>query len=83
MSLEELKMAKHKVIGVKQTLKAVEKGEAERVYIADDAEERVVKDLKALCEAKGVPIHRVESMALLGKTCKIEVGAAAAALLKV
>ncbi|MBQ5832456.1 MAG: ribosomal L7Ae/L30e/S12e/Gadd45 family protein, partial [Selenomonadales bacterium] len=53
MSLERLKNGK-KVIGIKQTTKAVTKNIATCVFLADDADERVLAPLKALCEANKV-----------------------------
>ena len=81
MSLEMLKSAK-KSIGVKQTTKAVEKGLAAHVFIARDADERVVSPIRLLCSQKGLPVDDNVSMAELGKACAIDVGAAAAAALK-
>ncbi len=76
-----LKNAK-RVIGIKQVTKAVKNDLAKCVYIADDADDRVLSSLKELCNAKGVEIISGASMAELGKSCNIEVGAAAVALLK-
>jgi len=81
MQLERLKAAKHKTVGLKQTLKALEKGLAKLVFIADDAEQHVTKPLLRLCLEKSVPVQSVMSMEDLGKACGIEVGAATAAVL--
>lgn len=81
MSFETLKTAK-KVIGVKQTTKAVEKELAAVVYIAEDADQRVTQPLIELCERKATRMEKVPTMAELGKACAIEVGAAAVAALK-
>lgn len=75
-----LKNAK-RVIGIKQVTKAVRNHLAKCVYIADDADDRVLSPLKELCEAEGIEVISAASMAELGKACNIEVGAAAAALL--
>lgn len=71
-----------KVIGVRQTTKAVQNGEAVQVFVACDAEARLVAPLRALCEASGVPLTEAESMRALGQACGIEVGAAVAAILR-
>ncbi len=71
-----------KVIGAKQTVKAVEKGIASLVYLAEDADRRITQPIRELCEAKGVRIVTVPTMAELGKACSIEVGAAAVAQVK-
>ncbi len=71
-----------RVIGIKQVSKAIDRGVAEKVYVADDAEKRVVLPLEELCDRHGVSIIRIATMKELGLVCGIEVGAAAAALLK-
>lgn len=81
VSLEMLKNGK-KSIGTKQTVKTVEKGLAAMVFVARDADERVVSPIRALCSQKGVPLQEVATMTELGKACGIEVGAAAAAAFK-
>jgi len=45
-----------RVIGTKQTVRALEKGCVSAVYIASDAEEHVIRDVKALCAKNGVPM---------------------------
>jgi large subunit ribosomal protein L7A len=79
--LESLKTG-NKTAGLKQSLKAVEAGRAKAVFIAADADERVVAGLKQLCERNGVSIIPVESMKQLGKACGIQVETAVACLLK-
>lgn len=81
MSHEELTMAKHKAVGTRQTIKALERGKAKAIYLAKDAEERIIKNLMELCKANGVEVIHVDTMAQLGKACGIEVGAASAAIL--
>lgn len=71
-----------KTIGLKQTARLVETDGAARVFIALDADERVVGKLRELCASKGVEVVPAESMKVLGKACGIDVGAAVAALLK-
>ena len=81
MSHDELKMARHKAVGTKQTIKALERGEAKTVYLAMDADERITTSVLELCKANGVEIIYVDTMAQLGKACGIEVGAASVAIL--
>ncbi len=82
MGQSSLQKASNRVIGVKQVSKAVNRGIAESVYVADDAEDRVLQPLTELCDSLGVPVVRISTMKELGADCGIEVGAAAAALLK-
>ena len=80
MPFSELKDGK-KVIGSKQVKKAISKGIAKKVYLANDAEPHIVKPLLDLCQAHNVETVKVENMESLGKLCGIEVGSAAVALL--
>jgi len=82
MSLDDLKTAVAKVVGVKQTAKALQKQTASGVFIAADAEERITAPIKAECEKQNVDCMVVESMQALGKACGIHAGASAAAILK-
>jgi len=77
-----LAQSRAKTVGAKQTLKAVERGHAQAVYIARDAERRVVEPVTAACRIRGIPVMEVESMQVLGKLCGIDVGCACASLLK-
>lgn len=81
MTLESLKGVA-RVIGVKQVTKAVQKSQADAVFLADDADGRVTEPLLHLADEIGVPVVHVPTMQELGKACSIEVGAAAAAVLK-
>ena len=81
MSLDTLKNEK-KTIGVKQVTKAVEKDLVQAIYIAQDAEQRLVGPLRILCNQKKLVIDTTPTMVELGKACSIEVGAAAVAVMK-
>ncbi len=80
--MERLKNTRIKVVGTKQTQKAIEKDQAMVVYVASDAEERVVSPIIRLCEEKNLELVLVDSMSELGKACGIKVGAATAATIK-
>lgn len=81
MTLDTLKSA-NRVIGIKQVAKAVKRGNVRRVFIADDADERVIEPIEMLCREHEIPIEQTASMQELGQACGIEVGAAAAAVLE-
>lgn len=71
-----------RVAGAKETYRALVSDAAEKVYVAKDAEPRVVRDLIEMCRKKNVQIVYVESMKLLGELCRLRVGAAACAVLR-
>ncbi len=79
--ISELRTA-HKVTGVKQSKKAVRDGKAEKVYIALDAEKRVVSPIYELCSQTGTPVHEVATMTELGDAAGIDVGAAVVTVLR-
>ncbi|MDP2872894.1 MAG: ribosomal L7Ae/L30e/S12e/Gadd45 family protein [Bacillota bacterium] len=78
---ERLRAARNKCVGAKQTLKAVQSGQARVVYVAQDADARVVGPVLGGAQELGLEIVRVNTMKELGKMCGIEVGAAVAAVL--
>lgn len=78
--LEDLKNAR-KVVGLNQTIKLVEEQAAKKVYIAKDADPKVIMPLYVLCQQYQVEVEQVENMKLLGKACGIEVKAAVACIL--
>lgn len=82
MSYEKVERAKELAIGINQTIKAVEHGVAQEVFIAEDADRRLTNKIALLCKEKGVSVIYVNSMKELGKACGIDVGAAAAAIKK-
>lgn len=71
-----------KVVGFKQTRKAVCRSDTEAVFLAEDADPELTGALEQLCLERKVPVERLASMKELGALCGISVGASAAALLK-
>ncbi len=82
MALEELKEAPKIVVGTRQTTKALDSGSALVVFIAEDAEEKVTAPIVHACSQRGIEMQRVDTMAQLGKACRIKVGAAVAAIIE-
>lgn len=79
--LSELRAA-HKVIGVKQSKKAIRDGAAAEVYVALDAEKRVVGSIYELCSETNTQVHEITTMAELGDAVGIDVGAAVVTVLR-
>ena len=82
MADERLLSSRKKTVGAKQTLKALERGQAKAVFVAKDADRFVVDPILQLGLQKGIPIIQVETMQSLGKACRIAVGCAVAAILE-
>lgn len=82
MSYDKVKQANTLMIGTKQTIKAIEQGKTQEVFIAQDADQQLIAKLIPLCEKRKVAIVYVDSMKKLGQVCGIEVGAAMVAIVK-
>ena len=78
--MQSMLSGSNKVVGAKQVLKAVEAGEAVRVFIASDADVFVTRRVYDACREKGVQVTEVPSMRELGEACGVQVKAAAAAV---
>ncbi|WP_440059011.1 50S ribosomal protein L7Ae [Thermogladius sp. 4427co] len=68
--------------GTNETTKAVERGQAKLVLIAEDVDPpEIVAHLPVLCDEKKIPYIYVPSKQRLGEAAGIEVAAASAAIL--
>ena len=67
--------------GTNETTKAVERGNAELILVAEDVQpEEVVMHLPELADEKGVPFVFVETQDEIGAAAGLQVGSAAAAI---
>ena len=73
--------SKTKVIGVKQSSKAIREGRATRVFLAVDADPAITDPVAAGCAEAGIPVEDGHTMAQLGQACHISVGASVVAIL--
>jgi large subunit ribosomal protein L7A len=80
--LEALHRAESRAVGANQTAKAIRKRRAEVVFVARDADRRVVEPVLQAAREMGVPVVEVPTGKELGRACGIAVGASAAAILK-
>ena len=88
--MEMLKSAAKKAVGTKAVLRALTAGEAACVYVASDIDTflyqngytKPVKKVTRACAEVNVPVNKVESNKELGKVCGLNIGCAAAAVLK-
>ena len=63
------------VVGLKQSIKAINGGKAKKVYLAADADFYISAKVSDACADIGVDIEVSFTMEELGKMCKIDVGA--------
>ncbi len=78
---ERVKAHKKRTVGASATLRALQKHELSEVYVADDADSRVVQPVIEACRDAGVPVSHVDSQTKLGKACGLSVGASAVGLI--
>jgi len=79
---EALRISGRRAVGVREARKHLERDRVERVIVAQDADPSVTQELLREAAARGVAVSYTDSMAELGRACGIQVGAAAAALLR-
>jgi len=79
---DSLKRLPNKTVGMKQTKRALEKGQVVKLYVAKDAEAHIVRPLIQAAEEQHLEIIEVPTMAELGRACGIDVGAAVVGILK-
>ena len=71
-----------RVVGAKQVKRALKDGRAARLYMALDADPRMLQPLVQEAVNRQVPVSQVPTMKDLGAACGIAVGAAVAVLVK-
>ncbi len=69
-------------VGLKSSLRALKDNCAEKLIIAEDCDQHVSRQLIELAKEKSVTIEYVDTMKNLGQLCQIDVGAAAAVIIK-
>ena len=72
----------NRVVGAKQVRRALKDGRAVRLYMAMDADPRLLQPLVQDAVNRQVPVSQVPTMKELGQSCGIAVGAAVAVLLR-
>ena len=78
--LSELRSGK-KVVGAKQSRRAIREGLARQVFLACDAAPGLTAPLLRLCRQKSVPVSTDRTMRELGQAAGIQVGASVVTLL--
>lgn len=81
MGLEELRGAR-RVVGFRETQRAIERGRAKKVFIALDVDADIREAVTALAREKNIPFEFVPSAQELGRVCGIEVRSSCAAIVE-
>lgn len=80
MTLDELKASAF-VVGLKETARAIDRGEAGHVFIASDCDDRISLPLRNVCAKAGISVTDDFTKKEIGRACGIKVKAASAAVL--
>lgn len=70
-----------KVIGIKQCVKAIKNGRGQILYVAKDADDKLIAPLIDLANENNVEVESIDTMKELGRMCDIEVKASATLIL--
>jgi len=70
-----------KVVGLKQSLRAIRQSRAAQVFLAEDAQASIRTPVLQLCSQMGIAVQDAPTMARLGKAFGIDIGAAVAVVL--
>jgi len=76
------KLVGQRVVGIKQTLKALKNNQGKVLYIAKDADVSITDPILKLAKVNSLQIIFVDTMKELGNLCDIDVASAAALLLE-
>ncbi|MBE3556395.1 MAG: ribosomal L7Ae/L30e/S12e/Gadd45 family protein [Firmicutes bacterium] len=79
---QQVRTASHKVAGIRQVQRALNRDSAILLVVAEDAEARLTAPLVQLAEKRRIAVQRVPSMRQLGRACRLEVGTAACLILQ-
>jgi large subunit ribosomal protein L7A len=81
--IQTIRDANQKVVGLKQTLRAIQQNKVKEVYFAADIEAHIFRKIADTCREKGINLIPAEvSQKELGRFCQIEVGAAVIGLIE-
>ncbi|MBW9157492.1 ribosomal L7Ae/L30e/S12e/Gadd45 family protein [Clostridium sp. FP2] len=76
------KLVGQRVVGIKQTLKALKNNQGKILYIAKDADTNITDPILKLAKVNSLQIIFVDTMKELGNLCDIDVASATALLLE-
>ena len=63
------------IVGLRRSVKIIEKGEAKKAVVATDIAPDIYDGFLAMCKEFNVPVETVPSKSALGKACHIDVDA--------
>lgn len=77
---ERLKKRSMRVVGVRQTLRAIRENRAEEVFLAMDADASLRGMIEKAAQEGNIPLQWIATMEELAALCRVDVPSAAAAV---
>ena len=81
MPLNEL-ASSSRCAGLNSVLRKIDRGEALKVFLADDADEKLASKVRAASKERNIPVETAEDSQQLGRACALTRKTAVAAILK-
>ena len=81
--MKDLILVDSRVVGLKQTLRAIINQEVSEVYLANNADEFIRKSVEKACLENNLKLIKIGTMRELGSACGIDREASTAAIIKV
>ena len=81
-AIMDKRLPNSRIVGTKQTLRAIKEGAVDTVYVAQDADKHVISSVVEVAKERNLDIVYVETMLELGNLCGIDVKAATACVTK-
>lgn len=79
---QRVKRQVHRTVGVSTTLRALNRGTVTEVFVARDADRRVINPILTIAKAQGVKVNWVDCQDALGKACGLPVGTSSVGFLR-
>lgn len=81
MPLDEL-ASSPRTAGFNSVARSLKRGEVVKIFLADDADEKLAREVKKISEETGTPVEITEDSVKLGRACVVSHKTAVAAILK-
>ena len=81
MPLNELASSR-RTAGFNSVMRSLRRGEVVKIFLADDADEKLAREVKKTSEEANIPVEATEDSVKLGRACAVSHRTAVVAILK-
>lgn len=79
---QRVKRQRQRTVGVSTTVRALQKGTVSEVFLARDADRRVINPIVSICREQGVKMNWVDCRDALGKACGLPISTSSVGFLR-